>query len=72
MQTHIEQPPPRRYLRDLAADLQGLAQWVRSAGFDRAYCAIRADNPRMLAFVEKRGFVYLRDYGHLKIFHQYV
>lgn len=72
VQTHIEQPPRKSYLRDLAADLQELPQWVRSHGFGTALCAIQADNPRLADFVTRRGFSYLRDYAHLKIFIRYV
>lgn len=72
VQTHIEQPPRKSYLRDLAADLRELPQWVRSHGFDKALCAIQADNPRMVDFVTRRGFSFLRDYAHLKIFIRYV
>lgn len=72
VQTHVEQPPRRDYLRQLAADLQEFPAWVRSYGFSKAFCAIQADNPRMAEFVSRRGFSFLRDYAHLKIFVRYV
>ena len=72
VQCHIEQPPKRDQLRAIAADLDELPAAVKAAGHDRALVGIQADNPRMADFVTRRGFSYLQDYAHLKLFIRYV
>jgi hypothetical protein len=72
VQAHIEEPPKKGYLRDMDEDHRNFAAWVKSQGFDRAYLAIKKENARMCAFVQKRGFQWCRDFGHLKLFVRHV
>ena len=72
VQAHIEQPPKKDFLRDMASDLKTFGDWVKSAGHSRAFVGIKKENARMCKFVTSRGFQWCADYGHLKLFVRHV
>lgn len=72
VQAHIEEPPKKGFLRDMADDVKNLGAWVKSAGHSRAFVAIKKDNPAMQRFVQNRGFQWCADFAHLKLFVRHV
>ena len=72
VQSHIDTPPKKNFLRDMANDLKTFGQWVQQSGHNRAFVGIQKDNPKMHQFVQKRGFKWACDYGHLKLYQRHV